>query len=533
MITLNQLGMAYGQKLLFFDVNFTLNAGKTYALVGANGCGKSTFFKLITGEEEPSFGEVIIPKDASIGWLKQDQFRYENTVLTDIVLEGRKSLWSAMQEKEALFAADVWTDAEGFRLAELDDLIYQQDGYNAPTQIERILVGLGIAVEYHTQPLSALSGGYKLRVLLAQVLFQNPSILLLDEPTNHLDIVSIQWLEQFLNTEYKGLVIFISHDIDFINNISDEIFDVDFGEIRKYPGVYTRFLAEKQLVQEQKLIERKSAEDKIAHLQKFVDRFGASASKATLARSRMKMIEKIEVPDALHSSRIAPTFHFVPKRPSAKLVCKVQGLAKQYPGRDLFHHVNFDIQRGNKIAIMGANGRGKSTLLKVMQGFIPADSGRVEWGNEVVISYFSQDHHELLNESITVWEWLNAIVSGQTEQQIRKVLGQMLFSKEQVHKNILALSGGEAARLLLAKVILDAPNVLILDEPTNHMDIETIDALAQAIAQYQGTVITVSHNRHFIAQFATRILYFTDGYGIKNFNGCYADLVADTGGMMS
>ena len=533
MITLNQLGMAYGQKLLFFDVNFTLNTGRTYALVGANGCGKSTFFKLITGEDEASFGEIIIPKDASIGWLKQDQFRYEQTALVDIVLEGKASLWTAMQEKEALLASDTWTDAEGFRLAELDELIYHHDGYNAPTEIERILVGLGIGVEYHNQPLSALSGGYKLRVLLAQVLFQRPSILLLDEPTNHLDIVSIQWLEQFLNTDYKGLVIFISHDIDFINNISDEIFDIDFGEIRKYSGSYARFLAEKQLVQEQKLIERKSAEDKIAHLQKFIDRFGASASKATLARSRMKMIEKIEVPDALNSSRIAPAFHFVAKRPSAKLVCRVQNLSKKYPGRELFHHVNFDIQRGNKIAIMGANGRGKSTLLKIMQNLVQADSGSVEWGNEVHISYFSQDHHELLNRSTTVWEWLNAEVSAQPEQQVRKVLGQMLFSKEQVHKNILALSGGEAARLLLAKVILESPNMLILDEPTNHMDIETIDALADALAQFNGTLIFVSHNRHFITKIATRILYFTDGYGIKNFNGSYAELVADSGGMLS
>ncbi len=525
--------MTYGQKLLFCDVNFTLNAGKIYALVGANGCGKSTFFKLITGEEEATFGEVIIPKDASIGWLKQDQFRYENTPIADIVLQGKNALWTAMQEKEALLASDTWTDTEGFRLAELDELIYHQDGYHAATEIERILIGLGIAPNYHQQPLSALSGGYKLRVLLAQVLFQRPTILLLDEPTNHLDIVSIQWLEHFLNNNYKGLVIFISHDIDFIDNISDEIFDIDFGDIRKYSAPYARFLTEKQVVQEQKIVERKSAEEKIAHLQKFIDRFGASASKATLARSRMKMIEKIELPDALNSSRIAPTFHFTPKRPSAKLVCKVHNLAKQYPGKNLFHHVNFEVQRGNKIAIMGANGRGKSTLLKVLQQLIPADTGEITWGNEVAISYFSQDHHDLLNRSITVWEWLNGAVSGQTEQEIRKILGQMLFSKEQVHKNILALSGGEAARLLLAKVILDNPNVLILDEPTNHMDIETIDALADALARYTGTLICVSHNRHFIAKIATRILYFSDAYGIKSFNGSYADLVADGGVILS
>ena len=531
MITLNQLGMAYGQKLLFFDVSLTLNPGKAYALVGANGCGKSTFFKLITGEEEPSFGEIIIPKDASIGWLKQDQFRYENTPIRDIVLEGKATLWAALQEKEALLVCTTWDDAAGFRLAELDDIIYHENGYNAPAEVESILVGLGIPLDYHDRPLNALSGGYKLRVLLAQTVFHRPSILLLDEPTNHLDILSIQWLEKFLNTEFDGLVVFISHDMDFIDNLADQIFDIDFGEIRKYSGKYQRFLSEKQLIQEQKLIEKKSAEDKVAHLQKFVDRFGASAAKAAQARSRVKMIEKIEIPDVLNSSRIAPHFHFTPKRPSGKQVCKVEGLGKSYPDRHLFKKLHFDIKRGDRIAIMGANGRGKSTLLKVLIDLIPADEGIVTWGNEVHLSYFSQDHHELLNRSMSVWNWLNESSTGHTEQQVRKTLGQLLFSKENVDKDILALSGGESARLLLAKVMLESPNVLILDEPTNHMDIETIDMLAKALTHYTGTLIFVSHNRHFIEKIATRILYFSDAYGIKDFKSGYAELLAD--GIMS
>jgi ATPase subunit of ABC transporter with duplicated ATPase domains len=527
MITLNQLGMTYGQKLLFFDVSFTLNSGKAYALIGANGCGKSTFFKLITGEEEPSVGEIIIPKDATIGWLKQDQFRYENTPIRNIVLEGKASLWAALQEKDALLSSTTWDDAAGFRLGELDEIIYHENGYNAPAEVESILVGLGIPADHHDRPLSAFSGGYKLRVLLAQTLFQQPSILLLDEPTNHLDIVSIQWLEKFLKTDYQGLVVFISHDMDFINNLADQIFDIDFGEIRKYSGNYQKFLSEKALIQEQKLIEKKSAEERIAHLQKFVDRFGASAAKAAQARSRAKMIEKIEIPDALHSSRIAPHFHFAPKRPSGKQVCKVQGLGKSYPDRPLFKQLNFEIKRGDRVAIMGANGRGKSTLLKVLIDLVQADEGSITWGNEVYLSYFSQDHHELLNRSMTVWNWLNDSTSGHNEQQLRKTLGQLLFKKEDVDKDILSLSGGESARLLLAKVMLELPNVLILDEPTNHMDLETIDTLAKALASYTGTLIFVSHNRHFIEKIATRILYFSDVYGIKDFKSGYAELVAD------
>ncbi|MDP3706283.1 MAG: ABC-F family ATP-binding cassette domain-containing protein [Legionellaceae bacterium] len=517
--------MTFGPKLLFFDVNLNLNSGQAYALVGANGCGKSTFFKLITGEEELSFGEVIIPKDATIGWLKQDQFRYEDTPIQDIVLQGKQALWEALQEKECLLASESWDDEKGFRFGELEEVIFHYDGYNALIEVESILTGLGIPVDYHRKPLKALSGGYKLRVLLAQTLFQRPSILLLDEPTNHLDIVSIQWLEQFLKNTFHGLTIFISHDVEFIDNLADHILDIDYGEIRKYSGQYEKFVAEKQLLQEQKMIEKKSAEEKIAHLQKFVDRFGAKASKATLARSRMKMIEKIEVPDVINSSRVAPNFHFVPKRASGKHVCKLKSISKSFQDKQLFKHFNCDINRHDKIAIMGVNGRGKSTLIKILMGLVPYDEGGLEWGSEVRISYFSQDHHDLLNHSTSVLNWLNDVAVGCTEQQVRKVLGQMLFSKGDVDKDILSLSGGESARLLLAKVILESPNVLILDEPTNHMDLETIEVLAEALVHYTGTLIFVSHNRYFIEKIATRILYFSEHHGIDDFRGRYVDYV--------
>lgn len=524
MITLNSVSMTFGSKLLFFDVNLNLNNGNFYALVGANGSGKSTLFKLITGEEESSSGEITIPKDASIGWLKQDQFKYEETPIQDIVLQGKKSLWKAIQEKETLLLSDDWDDAKGLRFGEIEEIIFNHDGYNATTEITNILTGLGILPEYHTQKLKALSGGYKLRVLLAQALFQKPSILLLDEPTNHLDISSIKWLEKYLKTSFKGLLLFISHDVDFIDNVATDILDIDFGEIRKYPGKYVKFLAEKSLLQEQRNIEKKSAEDKIAHLQKFVDRFGAKASKATLARSRMKMIEKIEIPDIVNSSRITPNFNFIPKKASAKSVCKIEAISKSFSDKLLFKSFSTEIRRYDKVAILGVNGRGKSTLIKILMNIIPTDEGELIWGNEVKISYFSQDHHDLLNSSQSAIDWLQENTRNCTDQEIRKTLGQMLFSKDDVHKNILSLSGGESARLLLAKVMLESANVLILDEPTNHLDLETIEVLADALSKYTGTIIFVSHNRHFTQKIANRIIYFTEDRRLIDFKGGYADL---------
>lgn len=526
MIALNELGMAFGTRLLFSDVNLTLNSGNRYALVGANGCGKSTFFKLITGEEEISLGEIIIPKETSIGWLKQDQFRYENTPIMDVVLEGKPALWAAEQERNQLLTSEEWDDAAGFRFSELEEIIIHYDGYNAAAEIATILEGLGIPAIYHDKPLSVLSGGYKLRVLLAQTLFGRPSVLLLDEPTNHLDILSIQWLEKFLKTNFTGLVIFISHDVNFINNVADAILDIDYGEIRKYSGNYSKFLEEKKLINDQKLVEKKSAEEKIAHMQRYVDRFKATASKAAQARSRMKMIEKIEIPDLVNSSRVAPNISFAPKRPSGKQVCKTEHLKKSFQDKLLFEKLSFEIHRGDKIAIMGVNGKGKSTLLKILTQQIQQDEGQITWGSEIRLSYFSQDHHELLNYSTSVLQWLQDVVSGCNDQQVRRALGQMLFTKDEVNKDILLLSGGEAARLLLAKVMLESPNVLILDEPTNHMDIETIDELSQALANYTGTLIVVSHNRHFIEAFANKIYYFSKHRGVQLFKGNYHDFVA-------
>jgi len=518
--------MAYGKKLLFLDVELRLNETHAYALVGANGTGKSTLFRVLSKEEELTDGEIQIPNNATIGWLKQDQFRYENTPILDIVIQGKQQLWDVMVEREALFENEHWSEADGHRLAALEELFAHLEGYTAKAEAQSILYGLGIQQEYFHRPLSALSGGYKLRVLLAQTLFQKPSILLLDEPTNHLDILSIRWLEKFLKTSFKGLLVLISHDVDFINHVTNRVLDIDYGEIRLYQGPYSKFLEQKKQVEEQKQLEIKSAEHKIIEMQRFIDRFGAKASKASQARARQKMIDKIEVPDIKHSSRISPQFMFHPERPSGKEVLKVDNLSMAFKEKQLFQGFNFSIKRGEKVAIMGVNGIGKSTFMKLIAGRLAPTSGSISWGHEARVSYFSQDHHEELNASQSVLEWLTNETRGASSTDIRKVLGRVLFSKDDVDKDVLSISGGEAARVLLAKVMLEKPNVILLDEPTNHMDLESIEALSHALSEFDGTVIAVSHNRHFTHTMADRILYLRAEGKPQDFRGKYAEFEA-------
>lgn len=508
MIQINQLTMSYGQKILFYDANILLSDGAHYALVGANGVGKSTLLKLMTGEEEPVSGTVSISKDATIGWLKQDQFRYENTLITDIVLQGKQKLWQALVEKEAILESDQFDEKAAHRLSHLEEIIAQENGYSAVSFAEKLLVGLGIDPQYHQKPLSSLSGGFKLRVLLAQALFQEPDTLLLDEPTNHLDILSIRWLEKYLKTEFRGMVLFISHDVEFINRLADKILDIDYGEIREYSGKYEKFLTEKKLIEEQQLLAKKHIEQKIADMQQLVDRFRAG-TRAKQAQSRAKMIDKIELPDIKNTSRAWPHFHFKPHRQSGKSVLRTKGLGKEFQNKKLFSNINVEISRGEKVAIIGENGIGKSTLIKILLGKIEPSDGHFEWGHETYISYFSQDHHDLLNKHVSILEWLADMASHVNEQQIRKALGQVLFSKDDVEKDIMSISGGEAARLLLARISLEQGNVLILDEPTNHLDIESTDALVHALQNYPGTLLFVSHDRHFISQIANRVLFIS------------------------
>ncbi len=531
MLDIRELGVDFGAKTLFQHVNLILLPHQRYGIVGPNGAGKSTFLRLLAGEETPNVGSVEKPKTLSVGILKQDHFNYENDRVVDVVIKGNAELWSAQVEKAELLQKTDLTDEDGYRLGALEEIIAHNEGYDAELRSQQILIGLGIAEKYHFGPLSALSGGYKLRALLAQVLFQNPDIMLLDEPTNHLDIVSIDWLDDFLKTEFKGLLIFVSHDRQFINDLATHILDVDYGTITEYTGNYDRFETNKALTLLQKQQELEHKEKQIAHLQSFVDRFGAKATKATQAQSRRKMIERLEdeFPDIKDSSIVNPYFNFVPKNRSGKLVLTVKHLHKQFDERLLLNDVSFSVQRGDKCAIIGANGVGKSTLLKILLDKIPADLGEHEWNETATIGYFAQDYHHELPSHQTIWEWLEHHVSGATTQEMRAVLGQVLFRGKDVEKKIGVLSGGESARLVLARLILQKTNILILDEPTNHLDLESIDALIEALQKYTGTVLFVSHNRYFIDKLATRVLSLSEGGGARNYLGNYHDYLAQFG----
>jgi len=529
MLDIRELNLDFGKRPLFQDVNLTLLPSERYGVVGPNGAGKSTFLRILSGDETPSEGSVEKAKTTTLGILKQDHFHYEHNRVVDAVIRGKSALWSAMAKKEALLKKQALTEEEGYQLGHLEEIISHHDGYNAELEAEKLLLGLGIAAKYHHGPLSALSGGYKLRVLLAQVLFQHPDIMLLDEPTNHLDIHSIDWLEEFLKNEFKGLLVFVSHDRNFLNNLSTHILDIDYSTITEYHSNYDRFRVIKEETLQQKQREIQGKEKKIEALQTFVDRFGAKATKARQAASKLKMIGRIEdtMPDMKNSSVIKPYFNFTLRKPSGKLVLKVEDISKQYDERILLENVSFNLNRGEKYAVIGPNGIGKSTLLKILLNQTVPNKGRYEWNENAEIGYFEQDYRSHMPANQTILHWMENHVKA-TEQEIRKVLGQMLFRGNDADKKISVLSGGECARLVLASIILKKPNVLVLDEPTNHLDLESVDALTEALKRFAGSVLFVSHNRFFIDRTATRVLAITEK-GMRNYLGNYQDYLAQYG----
>lgn len=505
MITITDLSYQHGDRVLFTGVNLTLSSKRRYGIVGANGCGKSSLLHILAEEYSGEFGEIVISKGSTLGWLKQDQFSHDETQIIDVVMQGRPQLWEVMQKKDRLLESEEWTDSVGVQVAKLEEEVERLGGYSAISQAEKLLVGLGVDNRNHYQKLQSLSGGYKLRVLLARTLFSRPDILLLDEPTNYLDIVTIAWLEKYLVNEFTGLLLFVSHDYDFLNNVATDILDIDYGEIRHYKGNYDYFLKRKKEVVELMLHERAHVERKIAEMRDFIERFGAKASKAKQCQSREKMIEKIEVPDTMHSSRIAPNFEFKQRRKSGQCVLKVNGICKSFREKIVLFDISFEVERGEKLALIGPNGVGKSTLLKILVGNIDQDEGAFEWGFESDFSYFAQEHHEMQKSYESAFEWLRRSATA-TEQEARNMLGRMLFSNDEVKKTLNVLSGGELTRLLFAKIMLEKHSVLVLDEPTNHLDIESREALAEALKHYPGTVIIVSHDRAFLAHFTTRTL---------------------------
>lgn len=524
-IAISNLSKSFGPQALFEDVTLQLNAGCRYGLVGANGSGKTTFLKILSGTEPASGGEVTFAKHARIGILRQDRFESDEQIILDVAMMGDELVHRALAEQQA-HAVDAVPDPE--RIAEIDEILRAHDGYTLEARAAQVLMGLGIPEGAIRQPLYTLSGGYKLRVLLAQVLVSRPDAVLLDEPTNHLDILSIRWLERFLSS-YRGCAVVISHDQRFLNNIATHILDVDYGTVIEYPGNYQAFHDSKLATRERKEGEIARVEKIIAHKKAFVERFKAKASKARQAQSRLKQLEKIEVETLAASSRRYPKLRFEIARPSGKDVLAIEGISKAYGEKRVLSDVSLTVRRGERVAVIGANGLGKSTLLKIITDNLASDGGKVAWGHEAQVGYFAQDHKEqLTNPNQTALDYLWDICPQEGTSTVRGVLGRLLFSGPDVDKPVSALSGGEATRLIFSRLMVQKPNVLVLDEPSNHLDLESIEALVEALEEYKGTLIFVSHDRWFVDKLATRVIEIRPD-GLNDFAGTFREYLERQG----
>ncbi|MES1173468.1 MAG: ATP-binding cassette domain-containing protein [Myxococcales bacterium] len=523
-IQINDVSKAYGKKRLFQEVSVEFSEGKRYGLTGPNGAGKSTFLKIVSGELESDSGHVHKPERTGV--LKQDQFGFEKMIVLSVVLMGNQRLWAAMQEKEELLAKETLTDKQGELLGELEGVIAEEDGYSAESDAAELLSGLGIPESEHEKQMRELPGGLKLRVLLAQALFGNPDALLLDEPTNNLDIDSIRWLERFLSN-YRGVLVTISHDRHFLNEICTHIADIDYETIIVYPGGYDDMIIAKGQVRGK--IEQENAErgKKIAQLQDFVARF-AAGTRGTQVQSRKKQIERLQLTDLKRSNIERPFIQFLVKKPSGKQTLTIENLTKRWPDITVCEKFSTVVTKGEKVAIIGKSGMGKTTLCKMLADNLKPDEGTITWGHQVSVGYLAQDHREGIPNGTTVSAWLHSFDPLATQQDIRGLLGKMLFKGEEGMKPTDALSGGEAVRMIFSKLMLAKDNVLVLDEPTNHLDLESIIALGDALQKYEGTAFVVTHDRDLVASFATRILAFTNK-GLIDFRGTYDDFLEKFG----
>jgi ATPase subunit of ABC transporter with duplicated ATPase domains len=525
MISTSQLAKSFGGRILFEGVSLQLSAPSRYGLVGANGSGKTTLLRILAGDEPASEGTVAIPGRARVGVLRQDRFLDDAQIILDLAMMGDASVWRALAERSRIIDQG---EGDAARLADLEETLKHQDGYTLEARATAVLEGLGIPFASHRRPLSTLSGGFKLRVLLAQVLLGGPDVLLLDEPTNHLDILSIRWLEKFL-TGYRGVALVISHDQRFLDNVATHILDVDYGTVTEYPGDYASFVVEKAAARGRKETAIARAQKVIAEKRAFVERFGAKATKAKQAQSRLKQIERIEVEQLEATSRRTPLFRFEPARASGREVLEVSGVSKSYGAQRVLSDVSLTVRRGERIGVIGPNGLGKSTLLKIVMGQVEANAGVARFGHEVRVGYFAQDHHEVLRDAaMTPLDYVWDACPGEPTTFVRGQLGRLLFSGEDVKKPIGALSGGEAARLIFCRIAVEKPNVLVLDEPTNHLDLEAIAALLDGLRAFEGTVLFVSHDRWFVSELATRILEVT-AEGPRDFPGTYGEYLERCG----
>jgi len=521
MISVQDVTKAFGPKKLFEDVNVAFSPGNRYGLTGPNGAGKTTFMKILSGDEEPDTGKVFKPK--KLGILRQDHYRFEDNRVLDVVLMGNGPLWEAMQEKERLLAKSDITDEDGHRLAELENAIAEEDGYSAEADAAELLQGLGIEEPWHDQPMRALTGGYKLRVLLAQALFGKPQGLLLDEPTNHLDIESIRWLEKFLHA-YEGVLITISHDRHFLNAICTHIADIDYESIITYPGGYDDMVRQKGQMRSKVEGENAEKAKKIEQLREFVARFHAG-TRASQVQSRIRAMTKLKLEDMKRSNIAAPFIKFEQKAPSGKQTLTVEDISKTFGGNEVIQPFGALVTRGEKIAVIGKNGVGKTTLVKMIAGELQPDHGHVKWGHQAQVGYLPQDQAGVIRGGTTAFGWLRELEDKLSNEEISGLLGRMLFSGEERMKPTATLSGGETVRLLMAKLMLFKDNVLVLDEPTNHLDLQSIAALSDGLQKYEGTVIVVTHDQELIREVASRIWVMHKGEPILDFTGSYDDLL--------
>ncbi len=528
MLTTANITMQFGAKPLFEDISVKFGGGNRYGLIGANGCGKSTLMKILGGDLEPSAGNVVIDVNERVGKLGQDQFAFEEHTVIDTVIMGHAELWAVKQERDRIYSLPEMSEEEGMKVAELEVEFGELDGYTAESRAGELLLGLEIPLEQHNGLMSAVAPGWKLRVLLAQALFSNPDIMLLDEPTNNLDINTIRWLEDILNQRNSTMII-ISHDRHFLNSVCTHMADLDFGELRIYPGNYDEYMTAATQVRERQLADNAKKKAQIAELQTFVSRFSANASKAKQATSRAKQIDKIKLDEIKPSSRISPFIRFDQEKKLHRLALEVTDLAKGFDGTPLFEKLNMMVEVGERIAIIGPNGIGKTTLLRSLVGDLEPSHGEVKWSENSNLGYFSQDHAHDFAQDMNLFDWMSRWGQpGDDEQVIRGTLGRLLFSRDEINKSVKVISGGEQGRMLFGKLMQQKPNIMLMDEPTNHLDMESIEALNLALENYPGTLIFVSHDREFVSSLATRIIELTPD-GLVDYHGTYDEYLRSQG----
>ncbi|AXQ15419.1 MULTISPECIES: ABC-F family ATPase [Shewanella] len=527
MITTANITMQFGAKPLFENISVKFGEGNRYGLIGANGCGKSTFMKILSGELEPTSGNVSLDPNERLGKLNQDQFAYEEHSVIDTVIMGHKELWAVKQERDRIYSLPEMSEEDGIKVADLEMQFAEMDGYTAESRAGELLLGVGIPLEQHFGPMSEVAPGWKLRVLLAQALFSDPDVLLLDEPTNNLDIDTIRWLQEMLNQRNSTMII-ISHDRYFLNSVCTHMADLDYGELRVYPGNYDEYMTAASQARERLVAENAKKKAQIAELQTFVARFSANASKAKQATSRARQIDKIKLDEIKASSRVNPYIRFEQEKKLFRNALIVENMSNGYDEL-LFKDVNFIAEVGERIAILGENGVGKTTLLRTLIHELPQKSGTIQWSENHRIGYYAQDHASDFENDMNLFDWMGQWrLEGDDDQAVRSVLGRMLFSADDIKKSVKVLSGGEQGRMLFGKLMLQKPNILVMDEPTNHLDMESIESLNNALELYEGTLLFVSHDRAFVSSLANRIIEISAD-GVSDFKGTYDEFLASKG----